>query len=69
MVFSLLSIIWFNQQNLFSTKKKLPKIIRWFILKYVCFIMIRPDHKVSKVDKLLQIAEEIKKSKKNILIL
>ncbi len=63
MVFSLFSIIWFNQQNIFSTKKKLPKLIRWFVLKYVCYIMSRPDHKILKVDSMKKIVEDMKKSK------
>ena len=50
MVFSLCSIIWFNQLNIYSTKKELSKVCRCFILQCICPILRISRYKILEVE-------------------
>lgn len=68
MIFSLLSILWFNQMNIYRTKTEMPRFCRWIVLRYVCYIMRTPDHKTIKVENMKNIISEMNGCKEKGII-
>lgn len=50
MLSAMLAIGWFQQMNLYNTKKRLPKILRLFVLKAVIPLFRIPKYKQVEVE-------------------
>ena len=48
MSFSLSAMIWFSLMNIYKEEKKIPRLIRIVVLKYLCYIMCAKNFKQIK---------------------